>query len=72
MSANPCLVCISQGLTLTAGWPLGDLRQTLRKGEQFRDMLCAARASGIVHPKQAWADTLTEAYEPSERQAAVA
>ena len=63
--------CISQGLTLSAGWPLGDLRQALRTGEQFRDMLCGARASGIVHSKQAWADALTAAYGPIERQAAV-
>ena len=63
--------CISQGLTLTAGWPLGDLRQSLRKGEQFRDMLCVARASGVVHQKQEWADALTEAYGPIERQPAV-
>ena len=63
--------CIAQGLTLTAGWPLGDLRQSLRKGEQFRDMLCVARASGVVHQKQEWADALTEAYGPIERQPAV-
>ena len=64
--------CISRGLTLTAGWPLGDVRQSLREGEQFRDMLCSARANGIAQPKQAWADALTEAYGPIERQAAVA